>query len=246
MKRIALILAAAMLLSVGLWSCEKDNGDDSSTSTATTGGGENPGGGQSSEEWVDLGLPSGLLWATCNVGASSPEEYGNYYAWGETKTKSSYSWDTYAYGSGYFQLTKYNNNSYFGVVDSLTTLQPEDDAATTNMGNGARTPTKEEWQELINCTLSTWTTLNDVYGLKVTAFNGNSLFLPAAGSYNRDGVDSMAVGMVAGYMSSSLFTDGPPYNWCVTSSSYTQLQLIYAHRYVGHPVRAVRSPQKCQ
>ena len=94
-------------------------------------------------EYVDLGLPSGTLWATCNIGANTPEEYGDYFAWGETQTKDTYSWSTYQYANGTFwqdpQLTKYctdANYGYNGFTDNLTTLQASDDPATANWGSG--------------------------------------------------------------------------------------------------------------
>lgn len=90
-------------------------------------------------EWVDLGLPSGTLWATCNVGANKPEDYGDYFAWGETTTKSTYNWDTYIYANGPInKLTKYCNNANYadnGFTDNLTTLQGRDDPA-TSWGSG--------------------------------------------------------------------------------------------------------------
>ena len=137
-------------------------------------------------DWVDLGLPSGLLWATRNVGATSPEDYGDYFAWGETQpNKHFYDGFSYIYmerGDHGFLLTKYCNDPLFGYngfTDNLTILQPGDDAATANFGG--RTPTKEEWEELMNNTTATWTTQNGVNGLLFSAINGNSLFLPAAG-----------------------------------------------------------------
>ncbi|MCQ2319676.1 MAG: hypothetical protein MJZ90_12290 [Bacteroidales bacterium] len=102
-------------------------------------------------EYVDLGLPSGLLWATCNVGADSPEDYGDYFAWGETETKSDYDWDTYKWCNGsYNTLTKYNTKSSYGTVDNKTTLELSDDAARANWGGSWRMPTEAEFQELIN------------------------------------------------------------------------------------------------
>ena len=127
-------------------------------------------------EYVDLGLPSGLKWATCNVGASSPEDYGDYFAWGETETKTEYTQDnslTYGLTKSELQLQ--------GYIDGSGNLTPSHDAATANWGGSWRMPTKEEQQELIdNCTW-TWTTQNGVKGCKVTGPNGNSIFLPAAG-----------------------------------------------------------------
>ena len=101
-------------------------------------------------EYVDLGLPSGLKWATCNVGADSPEKYGDYFAWGETKAKSCYDWSTYKWCNGSNStLTKYNTNSEYGTdPDNKTVLEPEDDAAYVNLGGGWRMPTQGDWQEL--------------------------------------------------------------------------------------------------
>jgi formylglycine-generating enzyme required for sulfatase activity len=133
-------------------------------------------------EWVDLGLPSGTLWATCNVGASEPEEYGDYFAWGETEPKEVYSWKTYKWCSGsYNTLTKYCTNSTYGTVDNKMELYPEDDAAYVNWGPEWRMPTIDQLQELINNCTWTWTTQNGVNGRLVTGPNENTLFLPAAG-----------------------------------------------------------------
>ena len=190
--------------------------------------------------WVDLGLPSGLLWATRNVGADSPEDYGDYFAWGETSPKSVYSWSNYRYCNGaYNQLTKYCSNSSFGYngfTDNLTILQPGDDAATANYGG--RTPTYEEWQELLNNTTSQWTTQNGVNGRLFTGSNGNSLFLPAAGfrwhsSLSNDGSYSY-------YWSSSLDTDGPYYAWYFDCGSGGQYMSGDGRRGDGHAVRVVR------
>ena len=99
-------------------------------------------------DYVDLGLPSGILWATCNVGATVPEDYGDYFAWGETESKTNYGWNTYQYCMGNLSLlTKYCNNSsygYNGFTDNLTILEPSDDATTVNLGADWRMPTKEE------------------------------------------------------------------------------------------------------
>ena len=139
-------------------------------------------GTENGHDWVDLGLPSGTLWATCNVGATAPEEYGDYFAWGETTTKSDYSsWDTYKYGTDLFALTKYNDDSDHGSVDNKFTLESSDDAATAQWGSNWRMPTLTEWEELeLKCTW-TWTTLNGVFGFIVKFNNDKSFFLPAAG-----------------------------------------------------------------
>ncbi len=198
--------------------------------------------GTETAEWVDLGLPSGLLWAACNLGASSPEEYGDYYAWGETTTKEVYNWSTYKYCNGdHGQLTKYCNNSscgYNGFTDNLTTLEAMDDAATQKFGSGARMPTKAEWKELINNTIAEWTTQNGVNGRKFTAFNGKSLFLPAAG-YRWDGELDYA-GENGNYWSSSLNESYPGSAWYFYFDSDDQL-MHGSYRYFGQSVRPVRS-----
>ena len=136
-------------------------------------------------EYVDLGLPSGTLWATFNLGAHSPEEEGNYYAWGETSGKWEYSWEQYRYYDiNDYSLTKYCTQSDKGIVDDLTELLPEDDAATANWGSEWQTPSLEDFSELMNSdyTTTTWTTQGGKNGFKITSKkNGNSVFLPAAG-----------------------------------------------------------------
>lgn len=128
---------------------------------------------------IDLGLS--VKWASCNVGASTPEEYGGYYAWGETEEKSDYSVQNYKWCNGtYNTFTKYCTDSYNGTVDDKTVLEPEDDVAHVKLGGNWRMPTSEEFDELLSCTCKR-TTYNGVYGLLVTGPNGNSIFLPAAG-----------------------------------------------------------------
>ena len=142
-----------------------------------------PGGSQGGHEWVDLGLPSGTLWATMNVGANSPEEYGDYFAWGETTPKDVYNWSTYKWCMGsVYTMTKYCTKSNYGFVDNKTELDPEDDAATANWGLEWRMPSKDQILELDNNCTKQWTTVNGVYGRLFTSkINGASLFLPAAG-----------------------------------------------------------------
>ena len=163
-------------------------------------------------EYVDLGLS--VKWATCNVGASSPEEYGDYFAWGEVEPKKVYDWNTYKWCNGSeYSLTKYCTNSSYGTVDNKTTLELSDDAARANWGGSWRMPTREEQDELRQQCTWTWTTQNGVNGYKVTGTNGNSIFLPAAGDrYDRSLGDAGCIGY---YWSSSLGT-GRPYNaWSV-------------------------------
>ena len=139
---------------------------------------------------IDLGLPSGTKWATCNVGASSPEEFGGYYAWGETEEKDNYSWSTYKWCRGsYDTQTKYCTDSSYGTVDNKTTLDPEDDVAHVKWGGTWRMPTLDEQKELLNKCTWNWTTQNGVNGYTVTGPNGNSIFLPAAGYRSGAGAD---------------------------------------------------------
>lgn len=161
---------------------------------------------------VDLGLPSGTLWAVCNVGATTPEDYGDYFAWGETVPKTTYDWSTYKYcnDGDHNQLTKYcpySNCGYNGFTDDLTTLLPEDDVAFFNWGEDWCMPTKTQWEELYNNTTNTWTTWNGVNGFLFSASNGNGFFLPAAGQRFEDGLyNTDSIGL---YWSSSLNVDRP-------------------------------------
>ena len=139
-------------------------------------------------EYVDLGLPSGVKWATFNVGATKPEEYGDYFAWGETEPKELYDWSTYKWCDGsYNTLTKYNIDSDYGDVDNKKVLDVEDDVAYVNWGGNWRMPSVDEWNELLShCSLK-WEERNGVSGVAlVSVQNGNSLFLPAAGVYHYD------------------------------------------------------------
>ena len=203
MKRILTIIAVVAIGLVFFTSCESSIE-------------ENGVGKHNDHEYVDLGLPSGLKWATCNVGATTPEEYGDYFAWGEVEPKTTYNWSTYKYCAGSSHtLTKYctqSNHGKDGFTDNKTVLDPEDDAATVNWGGAWRMPTKAEQDELRNNCTWDWTTQNGVNGYKVTGPNGNSIFLPAAGCTNAGTL--IGAGSYGYYWSSSLFTDTP-------SSAYT-------------------------
>ena len=155
---------------------------------------------------VDLGLPSGLKWGSFNLGATKPEEYGDYFAWGETVLKAKYSWSTYKFELGTDSngpFSKYVTNSSYGTVDNKTVLEPEDDAAAVNLGGSWRMPTRAEQDELRSQCTWTWTTQNGVNGRLVTGPNGNSIFLPAAGY--RDGTSLSFAGSNGCYWSSSLY-----------------------------------------
>ena len=144
---------------------------------------------------VDLGLS--VLWASCNVGATRPEEFGNYYAWGETKPKKTEEYVEKKYkfygrrdrSRAYFYKYCCSTHSMDGKGDDKKVLEPEDDAASVNWGSKWHTPTNEEWDELINYTTDEWTEINGIHGRKYTSIrNGNSIFLPAAGEKS-DGFD---------------------------------------------------------
>ena len=201
------------------------------------------GGDGDGHECVDLGLPSGLLWATCNIGADAPEDYGDYFAWGETQPKSAYSWNTYQLcNGGFHMLTKYCSNSLFGYngfTDNETVLSPEDDAATANWGSDWHMPTKEDWQELYNNTTCIWVTQNGVKGRLFIASNGNSLFLPASGYYN--GTHLYYPGGNGYYWMSTLNTATPDRAWSFNMQVSGCFMVNYRSRHYGQSVRAVRS-----
>ena len=189
-------------------------------------------------EAIDMGLPSGLKWASFNLGASEPEEYGDYYAWGETEPKDVYSWETYQWCMGSNEtLTKYNTNpeyGYNGFTDGKTILDPEDDAAYVNLGGSWRMPTDVEWRELReNCTW-TWTTQNGVDGMLVTATNGNSLFIPAAGY--RYSSYLLLTGFRGNGWSSSLYTDYNAWETIFDSGGATWFGGTRCHGFSVRPV----------
>ena len=194
-------------------------------------------------DYVDLGLPSGTLWATCNLGADTPEGYGDYFAWGETAPKEAYDWNGYKYGNfanDRYEFNKYCTDSVYGLngfVDKLTILEPADDAATANWGADWRTPTMEEWDELLQNTTFAKATQNGVKGWRLTASNGNSIFLPAVG-YWWDGVfDFAGIGI---YWSSSLNKEFPNRAWGFHLNSDSCHVCGSSDRSRGQTVRAVR------
>ena len=249
--RKLLILFGIALFAIGFVGCDKDDDD----------------GDGGFEIVVDLGLPSGTLWATCNLGATNPWDYGDYYAWGETTTKSDYSWSTYSLCNGSStSLTKYCNNASYGkdgYTDALTTLESADDAATAVFGTDYSMPTSADWQELGNECYWVWTTDYNsqgvsgyiVYkakqdsdkGVKVCSGNTPSvsyslsdahIFLPSAGyRYNSD---LNGAGSSGNYWSSSLYAGNPD----DARGCYFDGSLVYTddgtYRYDGQSVRPVR------
>ena len=192
--------------------------------------------------WVDLGLPSGTLWATMNVGATKPEEYGNYYAWGETKPKSTYKWDTYKWAKPTDYMTKYctdKNDGYNGYTDFWIELDPEDDAASVNWGADWQMPSKEQIEELTNIEFTTikWTKRGGVNGSLITSkSNGNSIFLPAAGYYSTTGLRE--AGSEGVFWSRSLRVDDSVHAHCMYFYWY-EWGVGSSNRYVGNTVRPV-------
>ena len=195
------------------------------------------------QEYVDLGLPSGTLWATRNIGADSPEQFGDYFAWGEIEPKDCYDYGTYKWCDGnYLSLTKYCTDTLYGTVDNKTELEPEDDAAWMNWGPMWRMPTFDQIMELHDYCSSRWVTLNDVNGCFVTGPNGNSMFLPAAG-YLTDNL-SESTNLFGEYWSRTLVyatnPDGPIYSYNMTLSS-SGVGANHMFRNEGYSIRAVRA-----
>ena len=199
--------------------------------------------GAAEHEYVDLGLPSGTLWATMNVGASSPEDYGDYFAWGETTPKDVYNWSTYKWCNGSSDtMIKYCTNSsygYNGFVDNKTELDPEDDAAYVNWGPEWRMPSLDQIKELFNECDWQWTTRNGVNGrLATSKHNGASLFLPAAGWRYDDELRDL--GSYGYYWSRRIGTSYPSYAYYLyLYSDDVGLYNSWGRRY-GRSVRAVR------
>ena len=237
MKNTNIIIKAfpmvAILLMLAMFgSCQKDDevifvGNGSTSGTTGT---------ENGYAYVDLGLS--VKWATCNVGANNPEDYGDYFAWGEVEPKDYYDWSTYKYCNGSSKsLTKYNTSSSYGIVDNNTQLELSDDAARANWGGSWRMPTDAEWTELYEQCTWTWTTQNGVYGRKVTSkTNGSSIFLPAAGIRYDSLLDD--AGRFGDYWSSSLYADYPNDAWYVYFD-FGNVSRDGSYRCYGRSVRPV-------
>ena len=186
---------------------------------------------------VDLGLPSGTLWADRNVGADAPENYGEVFAWGETEPKNGwFTWENYKWCNGdKNSMTKYCSDSSYGTVDGKSTLDLEDDAAYVNMGTEWRMPTYEELVELRTECSWKYTSINGREGLKLTGPNGNSIFLPYTGYYY-DGAHCNP-GREGCYWSSSRLWNFQNY---AHHFNFSQVGYgIQSPRYYGQSVRAV-------
>lgn len=199
-------------------------------------------------EYVDLDLPSGTLWATCNVGANNPWEYGKYFQWGDTEgyydnEEHDFSWDSYKWCDGTMtSLTKYNNKSSYGAVDNKTTLDPEDDAVHVHMGGDWRMPTQAQVNELNGFTTQKW-----VVNYQGTSVNGRlytskkdalkSIFIPASGHRRDSSVNYQGSG--AALWGSTLFTTSPYEVYHLSHSSSNSVATHNLGRYYGCCVRGV-------
>lgn len=188
---------------------------------------------------VDMGTT--VAWAECNIGASSREEYGDYYAWGETETKENYSWSTYKWCEGTeLSLTKYNGSSSHGKVDNKAYLEKEDDVAYVKLGEGWRMPTQNELLELMYCGSWSWTSINGINGYLVTSSKtGNTLFLPAAGLIG--GTTYSFVGVNGYYRSRQTTYASGTVDWGIWTYYLFSgdRRISYFERESGNPVRAV-------
>ena len=191
MKAIAAVmLSMAMVFAVGCKPEEEEN-EDNNTPTIVDNGGN---GSLNGHGYIDLGLPSGTLWASCNIGAAAPEGKGGYFSWAETVDKEEhadqFTWIGYKYSAAetnserrltkYCSVADYGNN---GFTDELSVLQPSDDAATANWGEGWMMPSVAQFEELMTVCSGTRTYLNEIEGFQFTSPNGQSIFLPLAGRY---------------------------------------------------------------
>lgn len=232
MKKIITLFSAAFVLLLATTSCE-----------IIEGGG--------SKDAVDLGLS--VKWATCNLGASSPEQSGGFYSWGETTPKTSfgsmkgYKWsypEKSSYGDEIYLCSKYNSNSNQGKVDNKSKLDLEDDAAHAKLGGKWRMPTNKEFKELLDNCEMTWTTIGGVKGMEFKSkINGNTIFLPAAGMYgpkgnsNPSGSDLSEAGKSGYYWSSELASNSSQVATLRVQSNYHNV--LSADRTQGITIRPV-------
>lgn len=229
MRYICQIIVVGLIIPLCFFSCSKDENNNASNVVVidksqygliTEGKDYNPLNGH---EAVDLGLS--VDWASCNLGAVSPEDYGEYYAWGETQTKGPFYWSNYSLWTDDYR--KYDGE------DNLFILEEEDDAAHVQWGGCWRMPTSEEWQELIDCCMWNSTSLNGVPGIMITAPNGNSIFLPKAG-HRYDSSSYHEKGHVCDYWASSLYRSSPRQGCAIRNN-----RLRSDWRYNGFSVRPV-------
>lgn len=192
------------------------------------------------KETVDMGLS--VKWRGWNVGATKPEEFGDFFAWGETATKDNYVWESYAFRASYDRMTKYCTRSGDGTVDGLVTLLPADDAASVKLGSAWRMPTVEEMTALMNNSDMKWTRYNGVYGIVMTSkLNGGVLFFPAGGYRYGHGGGSVHSGEYGEFWTASLNPDNnkKAYQLIIKSQIRDIMITTGADRYYGANVRPV-------
>lgn len=190
--------------------------------------------------YVDLALPSGTKWATYNVGATKYDEYGDYFAWGDTKSMEVYNWDNYKWCKGnYKSMTKYCTDDYYGTIDNMEVLEPGDDAATANWGTAWRMPVEKEFIELQNECYWQWTDDFNGTGIAgqvgISKRNGNVIFLPAAGE--RDDNNKYFWNSRGEYWSSSLSSVSNDAIYFYFKND--QIKSSITDRYNGLSIRAV-------
>lgn len=187
---------------------------------------------------VDLGLPSGLKWAEYNIGASKPEDFGNYFAWGEIESKANYSWQNYKFrlegnDANTIKFSKYCTRSVRGIIDKKETLEPCDDAATSKWGKKWRIPTSADWEELKSNCIWKW----EETGFRITSkVNGNSIFLPAA-EYS-GGFLSANDKQTGYYWTSGVQSFYLVYAYCLVFN-FDSINVTTGDRYTGFTIRPV-------
>lgn len=251
MKKIMLILASLLsLLTVACQTKDKpENGPGKDTEENPAGKPEDHSGetGEDPDKSAELGvspidLGLSVEWASVNLGARNPYDYGNVYDWGETRSpnKDNYQWASYKYGNSGTTLSKYND------TDGLTMLELSDDAAHFLLGGKWRMPTTDDWEELKQQCNWTWTTREDGHnGATVTATNGESIFLPAAGG--KTGGSFLDVGKDGFYWTSSLVKGSVAEAWTFyfhKKTSGVSLSFESFWRYYAFPIRAVKEREK--
>lgn len=252
MKSISSILVMSSLAFLAI-ACEKEDKDAISMNQVNIGAEIDS---ISGLEYVDLGLPSGNLWATCNMGSTSPEQTGNLYSWGETQVKESYEWATYKWANGdNLSITKYCVKSMYAAdennYDKKNELDLSDDAANINIGERWFVPVTTDFQELLttrNCTAK-WCKLNGVGGFLFTSVRkgheGNTIFIPLAGML--DGKSTRFAGSYGWYWCNSLYYNGEKQTTSTTDGSVLCLEhtdldnktIQSRPRSVGLPIRPV-------
>lgn len=258
MKKYSLSIAVACLTLTTLFvsGCKKEDKDAISDSTVNKGIQIIVGNDGKEYEVVDLGLSTGTLWAKCNMGATSPEQTGSLYAWGEIETKSSYQWNNYYWSDGDdLSLFKYCTDPTYGTVDGISILEQADEAPSSIMGPRWRIPSDQDFRDLLttrNCTAK-WCKLNGVGGFLFTSvrkgYEGNAIFIPLAGM-NDHGTFRFE-GQYGWYWCNNLFYDGEHQKSITKEASVLYLQhtdvdnhIIKSRpRCVGLPIRPIYIPE---